>query len=168
MGTYWYANSTSRPPLYGWFANSPNRYLPIGAQRPNITTATSQAQVQGWEFGAVRFPTSAQNPYLNIGSFAYPAAFTVGNIVRDTFLGPGLSWTQLSLAKWWHVKERLRMQARLDANNFPIKQPQFVNPNATFDANNPAAFGKISGTRGSFSDIGTTNASLQIVLKVSF
>ena len=106
------------------FANSPNRYLPTGAQRPNILTTTQEAQVQGWEFGAVRFPTSAQNPYLNRSSFAYPAAFTVGNLGRTTFIGPGINWTQLSIAKWWHVKESLRLQLRLDANNFPIKQPQ--------------------------------------------
>lgn len=150
------------------FANSPNKYLPTGAQRPNILTTTQQAQVQNWEFGAVRFPTSAQNPYLNIGSFAYPAAYNVGTLGRTTFIGPGMNWTQLSIAKWWHIRERARFQLRLDANNFPIKQPQFNNPNATFDNNNPLAFGKIGGTRGAFSDIGTSNSNLQIVMKVQF
>ena len=150
------------------FSNSPNRYLPTGASRPNILTTTQEAQVQGWEFGAVRFPTSAQNPYLNIGSFAYPAAFTVGTLGRTTFIGPGINWTQLSIAKWWSIRERARVQLRLDANNFPIKQPQFSNPNATFDNNNRAAFGKIGGTRGAFSDIGTANSNLQLVMKVQF
>ena len=150
------------------YSNSPNRYLPTGAQRPDILTTTQQAQVQGWEFGAVRFPTSAQNPYLNVGSFKYPAAFTVGSLGRTTFIGPGMNWTQLSLAKWWQFRERVRFQVRLDANNFPIKQPQFNNPNATFDANNPAAFGKIGGTRGAFSDIGTSNSNFQIIGKIQF
>jgi hypothetical protein len=57
---------------------------------------------------------------------------------------------------------------RLDANNFPIKQPQYNNPNSTFDSNNPAAFGKIGGTRGAFSDIGTSNSNLQMVVKIQF
>ena len=63
------------------------------AQRPDIVTTYDQAQVQDWEMGPNRFPTSAQNPYLNFSSFAYPAAFNVGNLGRNTFIGPGLNST---------------------------------------------------------------------------
>ena len=38
-----------------------------------------------WGIGPNRFPTSAQVPYLNIGSFAYPAAFTPGTLGRNAF-----------------------------------------------------------------------------------
>lgn len=92
----------------------------------------------------------------------------VGSLGRTTFIGPGMNWTQLSLAKWWNFRERSRFQVRLDANNFPIKQPQFNNPNATFDCHNQAAFGKIGGTRGAFSDIGTTDSNFQIIGKIQF
>lgn len=149
------------------FAGSPNRYLP-STLRPNIVTTHQEAQVQGWEPGANRFPTSAQNPYLNFNSFAYPEAFTPGNLGRNVFIGPGLNWTQLSMAKWWTVKERFRFQLRMDANNFPIKQPQFSNPNSSFNANSPQNFGRMTGTRGAFSDVGTANSNLLIVGKFQF
>ena len=160
----------SRPayPFTVGYANNPNRQLPTGAQRPNILTTTQQAVVQDWQLGPNRFPTSAQNPMLNFSSFAFPAAYTVGTLGRTTFIGPGIDWTQLSLAKSWQFRERARFMLRLDANNFPIKQPQYNNPNSTFDANNPAAFGKIGGTRGAFSDIGTSNSNLQMVVKIQF
>ena len=50
------------------------------------------------------------NPYLNFNSFAYPAAFTPGTLGRNTFEGPGMNWTQISLSKWWRVRERARFQ----------------------------------------------------------
>ena len=60
------------------YSNSPNRYLPTGAQRPDIITTHDEAVAKDWEIGPNRFPTAAQNPYTNFNSFAYPAAFTVG------------------------------------------------------------------------------------------
>lgn len=164
----WTQTLQSGLPFTVGYSGSPNRYLPTGAQRPNIVTTFDQAQVQNWDIGANRFPTSAQNPYLNFGSFAYPASFTVGNLGRDTFIGPGLNWTQLSLAKSWTFRERFRFQLRLDANNFPIKQPQFANPSATYNINSPGSFGRMTGTRGAFSDIGTTNANMLVIGKVQF
>lgn len=74
--------------------------------------------------GENRFPTQAQNWYLNLNSFAYPDAYTVGNLGLNTFIGPGLNWTQLSLAKIYTIRERVRLHLRVDANNFPFKQPQ--------------------------------------------
>jgi hypothetical protein len=157
----------SGPPFTVGFGGSPNRYLP-GESRPNIVTSTADAQVSNWELGPNRFPTSAQNPYLNFGSFAYPPAFTAGTLGRNTFEAPGLNWTQISIAKWWVLKERYKFQLRLDANN-PLKQPQFANPNGTYNANNPGAFARIgTGTRGSFSDIGTSNANMLIIGRFEF
>jgi hypothetical protein len=164
----WTQTLQSGLPFTAGYANSPNRYLPTGSQRPNLLTTTQQAQVQNWNIGANRFPTAAQNRYLNFASFDYPAAFTAGTLGRDTFIGPGLNWTQLSLAKAWTVRERFRFQLRMDANNFPFKQPQFANPNATFDKSNPGPFARFTSTRGAFSDIGTANSNLLLVLKASF
>jgi hypothetical protein len=81
-----------------------------------------------------------------------------------------LSWTQLSLAKTWSIRERLRLQLRLDANNFPFKQAQFSNPNPgnSYNVNSPGAFGRMTATRGSFSDVGTANSNMLLVLKAMF
>ncbi len=164
----WTQTLQSGPPFNLTFAGSPNRYLP-GESRPNILTTHQQAEVADWTLGPNRFPTSAQNPYLNTTSFGYPAPFTVGTLGRNVFEAPGLNWTQLSLAKWWSVNERVRLQLRVDANNFPIKQPQFSNPSNSFNANAPGAFARIgTGTRGSFSDVGTSNANILLVLKAQF
>ena len=149
-------------------AGSPNQYL-AGEQRPNNLTTHQQALVSDWAIGANRFPTQAQNPYLNAASFAYPAPFTAGTLGRNTFEGPGLNWTQLSLAKWWALKERFKFQLRLDANNFfPKKQPQFANPASSFNQNALAAFGRVTGTVGSFSGVGTANSHVLIVGKFQF
>ena len=164
----WTQTLQSGPPFTVGFAGSSNRFLP-GESRPNILTTHQQAEVSNWTLGASRFPTSAQNPYLNSSSFGYPAPFTAGTLGRNTFEAPGLNWTQLSLAKWWQIKERLRLQLRMDANNFPFKQPQFAVPGNSYNTNALAGFGRIgTGTRGSFSDVGTANSNLLLVLKAQF
>src|SRR5262249_23715780 len=90
----WTQTFQSGQPFTVGFGGSPNRYL-NGEARPNILTTNEEALVKNWDIGANRFPTSAQNPYLNFNSFAYPAAFTPGTLGRNTFEGPGLTWTQL-------------------------------------------------------------------------
>jgi hypothetical protein len=163
----WTQTFQSGQPFTVNFAGSPNRYLP-GESRPNIVTTVEQAYVPDWDIGANRFPTSAQNPYLKIDSFAYPAAFTAGTLGRNTFEGPGLTWTQLSLAKQWEVKERVKFQIRLDGNNFPFSQPNFANPGSSYNLTNASAFGRGPGTRGSFSDVGTANPHMLLVGRISF
>jgi hypothetical protein len=149
------------------YSGSPNRYLP-GGSRPNILTTVEDAQVSDWTLGPNRFPTQAQNPYLKYEAFAYPAAFSVGSLGRNTFEGPGLLWTQLSLAKWWKIRERARFELRLDGNNFPFMQPNFGNPNSTYNVNSANTFGRGPGGRGSFSDVGTANGHMLIVGRFQF
>jgi hypothetical protein len=126
------------------------------------------AYTPDWTLGPNRFPTAAQNPYLNVDAFRYPAAFTVGSLGRNTFEGPGMNWTQLSLAKWWQIHERVRFQLRLDCNNFPFKQPNFGNPGSTYNVNSASTFAKGPGTRGSFSDVGTGNGHMLVVARLQF
>jgi hypothetical protein len=149
------------------FTGSPYQYLP-GNSRPNIVTTMSQAQVQGWDIGPNRFPTSAQNPYLNFSSFAYPAAFTAGSLGRNTFEGPGLNWMQVSMAKWWTVKERYRFELRFDGYNWPIEQPQYANPNAAYSLNSPGTFGRITGVQGSFSAAGAGRPNMWVIGRFEF
>jgi len=149
------------------FTGSPYQYLP-GNSRPNIVTTMAQAQVQGWDIGPNRFPTSAQNPYLNFSSFAYPAAFTPGSLGRNTFEGPGLNWMQVSMAKWWTVKERYRFELRFDGYNWPLEQPQYANPNAAYSLNSPGTFGRITGVQGSFSAAGAGRPNMWVIGRFEF
>jgi hypothetical protein len=161
----WIQTIQSGPPINITFAGSPDRYLP-GASRPNQILPDEQARVPNWDIGPHRFPITAQNRYLNIDAFQYPAAYEPGTLGRNTFTAPGIIWPQASLSKEWPIKERARFILRWDINN-PLKYPNFDVPNTAFNTRNPGNFGRFSGTRGSFSDIGSRLNSL-IVLRVEW
>jgi hypothetical protein len=107
----WTETLESGLPTSVTFAGSPLRYLP-GASRPNALVPIEQAVVSNWTIGPNRFPTSAQNPYLNIASFAYPAAFTPGTLGRNVFESPGMNWMQFALGKSCARQELVRAGAR--------------------------------------------------------
>jgi hypothetical protein len=135
------------------FAGSPNKYLP-GLSRPDIVASSfDQALVQPWNIGPNRFPTTAENKYLNVAAFAYPAAYTPGNLGRNTFRGPFLYWSQTSLAKEVPIKERLRFTMKVNISNV-FNRPEFSSPSSTFNTSNQEAFGTFTGTVGAFAGIG--------------
>ena len=148
------------PPITVTFAGAPataaganpSVWLPM-QQRPNQILPNDQAVVQNWTIGPNRLPTAAQNPYLNPAAFAYPAPFTAGTLGRNTLTGPGIVWAQASLSKTWKVGERLRFTARWDCNN-PYKHINLGDPNRTYNSAALSTFGRFTGTRGSFSDVG--------------
>jgi hypothetical protein len=137
-------------------------------------------KLQHVDIGINRFPFSAQNRYLDYTGFAYPDSFQPGTLGRDTLQAPGLVWMQASLAKEWKIYERLKASLRFDANN-PYKYHDFNPPDSTFNITNrtsvcpaaltapcPASFGTFSGTRGSFSDIGTGRWHGIMVFRLEF
>jgi len=136
------------------FAGSPLNYLPGVGNRPNQILPDDQVKLEHVDIGPNRFPFSAQNRYLNINGFAYPAAYTIGTLGRNTLEAPGIIWPQTSIQKTWMVRERLRLTVRGDVNNI-YKYHNFNPPNSTFNKTDPSGFGTFNGTRGSFSDIGT-------------
>ena len=157
----------SGPPFTVTFSGSPNQYLP-GASRPNIVTTFSQAEVPGWKVGANRFPASAQNPYLNMSSFAYPAAFTAGDLGRNTFSGPGLNWMQVSLSKWWTVKEHYRFELRYDGYNWPLEQPEYAPPSSVYNTGSPGTFARMTAVQGSYSGIGAGRPNMWLIGRMEF
>ena len=58
------------------------------------------------------------------------------------------------MSKTWALKERVRFQIRMDLNN-PYKHINFSDPNRVFNVANLSTFGRFTGTRGSFSDVGS-------------
>jgi hypothetical protein len=143
----------SGPPLTVTFAGSPYRYLP-GSRRPIQTLTNDQAKTPDWDIGPNRFPTSAQNPYLNHGAYDYPAAYQAGTLGRNTISAPGIIWAQGSLSKQFAIFERAKFILRWDVNNI-FKNPGFSPPNSSWDVRNPATFGRITGTRANFDTIGS-------------
>jgi len=148
----WIQTTQSGPPFTVSFAGSPNRYLP-GSARPIQILPNNQAQTQNWAIGPHRFPTSAQNPYLNIAAFQYPGPYQPGTLGRNTLTAPGVMYPQASLSKAWSLWERGKFFLRWDVNNV-FKSPNFALPNSTYDVRNPGVFGRFTDTRGGFSDIG--------------
>ena len=142
----------SGPPITVNFSNPNGVYLP-GQLRPNQIAPNNQAVTQNWDIGANRFPTTAQNRYLNPEAFAYPANFTAGSLGRNTLESPGMIWMQTSLSKEFPIYERLKFIIRWDMNN-PYKRNNFGDPNRTYNVNNQGPFGRFGGDRGSFGDIG--------------
>lgn len=149
----WIQTFQTGPPFTVTFAGSPNRYLP-GASRPIQIKPNHEAKLAHVDIGPHRFPFSAQNRYLKLDAFRYPDNFQPGTLGRNTLEAPGIVWAQASLAKVFPIKERLQFHLRFDVNNV-YKYHNFNPPNAVYNATNPANFGTFTGTRGSFSDIGT-------------
>ncbi len=169
---------TGQPVTIG-FSGSPNVYLP-GASRPIQLKPNDEVKLAHVDLGPNRFPFSAQNRYFDYTGFAYPASFQPGTLGRNTLQAPGVVWMQASLAKEWKIYERFKASLRFDANN-PYKYHSFNPPDTTFNISNrttvcpgtltapcPASFGTFSGTRGSFSDIGTGRWHGIMVFRVEF
>lgn len=153
------------------YSGSPNKELPGGGSaRPNILTPTiAGGLTPHWDgVGPNRFPQTAQIPYLQFSSFGYPAAFSVGNLGRDTYEAPGMDWTQFSVSKWWSIHERVRFQVRLDGQNLPFKQPQWGTPNGSYNANSATLFGTEAGPINVFNRIGTGEANWTLVGRFEF
>jgi hypothetical protein len=152
--TVTFAGAPSTPYAPG----QPYVWLPM-QQRPNQILPNDQAVTSNWSIGPNRLPTSAQNPYLNPAAFAYPAPFTPGTLGRNTLTAPGLVWAQTALSKSWTLWERVKFQVRWDLNN-PYKHINFTEPNRAYNAATLNTFGRMTGTRGSFSDVGSRTHSV--------
>jgi hypothetical protein len=132
------------------------------------------------------------NPWFNTSAFAPPpcqsatpttacptgaadqvggAAQQVGNVGRNSLIGPGFFNLNSALAKTTKFGERVAMQLRLETVN-TTNTPQFANPNTTCCTANNANFGTITSTLSSGS--GSVNAgtgaprSVQLAVKFTF
>ncbi len=88
----------------------------------------------------------------------------VGNLGRDTLVGPGLTSVDLSLLKNTHFGERLNTQFRAEFFNV-LNHSNFTTPNAiVYSALNAAT----SSTAGVITATATSSRQIQFGLKVSF
>jgi len=136
-------------PLTMSFDGSPNNYYPTfaGNRRPNVV-GTPSIRDGFRDTGGDRFNVQNINSVFSGGqngldNFAYPAAFTVGNLGRNTFTGLPLLWSQISAQKNFQITEKVRAQLRWDFQN-ALKTYNFNPPTTTVDFRNPRTFGKVS------------------------
>jgi hypothetical protein len=142
----WIQAFQSGNPMTFTFAGSPNNYFPtfVGDRRPDIVSPPRI--VDNWrDFGDNRFDVAAMMPIIDIGHFAYPAAFTAGNAGRNTLTGTPLIWTTLSVQKDLQMSATTRVQLRVDYNN-PFKTWNFNPPSTVVNLTTPDTFGKITST----------------------
>ena len=75
---------------------------------------------------------------------------------------------QVSLAKWWTIKERYRFQLRFDGYNWPLEMPQYANPSSVYNLNSPGTFARITGVQGSFSAAGAGRPNMWVIGRFEF
>lgn len=99
------------------------------------------------------------------------AAQQVGNVGRNSMIGPGFFNINGAVSKTMQFTERVGIQLRLETVN-ATNTPQFGNPNGGCCTSNNANFGFVTGTLGSGSgsiNSGTGGArSVQIAAKLTF
>jgi hypothetical protein len=148
----WIQTFQSGTPVTFSVAGSPNRYLPTVGVRPSLTGTYDDIKVDDWEIGD-RFNNNLKNPMWNINAFAYPAPYTTGTAGRNIIDGPGLIWSQASIAKVLRFGEKVNLDLRFDVNNV-FKRPNFSNPNAAANLTSPGLFGKPTATVGGWCCLG--------------
>jgi hypothetical protein len=148
----WIQTFQSGLPVTFSVAGSPNRYLPTVGVRPVLLREHDQIAFDDWHIGD-RFNNNLKNPMWDINAFAYPAAYTVGTAGRNIIEGPGLNWSQVSVAKVVRFAEKVNLDLRFDINNV-FKQPNFINPSAAVNLTSPGLFGKPTATQGGWCCLG--------------
>ncbi len=121
------------------------------SQRPNILG--DPVQLPGWR-GNVKGET-----FFDINLFEAPGEGAFGSAPSSICCGPGLANVDMSVHKWFDLRESLRMQFRADFYNLP-NHPQFANPE---ERRGRGGFGRISGTLR-----GTGGRVSQLSLRLEF
>ncbi|PWU05945.1 MAG: hypothetical protein C5B51_13370 [Terriglobia bacterium] len=124
-----------------------NRGYSAPVDRPNSTGVNAA------------FPKDQQtaNGYFNTAAFARVTPGTLGNVGRNTLIGPGIVNLDSSLFKSFRVREQQQVQFRFETFNLP-NHPNFGLPDVSLTS---ATFGKIRTTN-------TNMRSIQFGLKYLF
>jgi hypothetical protein len=128
----------------------------IGSDRPSMAPGrTHESAVLG-----------SPDQYLDPSAFVLQPAGTLGNLGRNTFIGPNLRTFDLSGMKNWRINERANLQFRLEAFNL-FNRANFGPPNLLAfagtrdDEPTLPGFGRIRNTV-------TSSRQIQFGLRLSF
>ncbi len=115
----------------------------VGVCRPNRGSGSFPLGVKRDSSGFLTWFTPI--PTMGVGGsggeFARPAAGTLGNIGLDSFRGPHLFTSNLSLAKNFRITERYKAEFRMDANNIfnhPVMGFNYTQGNSCIDCGGDA------------------------------
>jgi len=104
------------------------------------------------------------NQYFNPTAFIQPLPGTYGNVGRNVLQGPGLATTDFSLARKFHLSEKVGLQFRAEFFNL-LNRANLNTPNPVVYT---AATGGPSPTAGVITSTATTSRQIQFGLKLMF
>jgi hypothetical protein len=156
-----FANSPLLPrlALHGWEISSGARFLsgnPLAVGMQTDTAGIGRTVRAQWT-GSVNQPRTMQQ-WFDPTAFSAPAPLTFGNSPVDAVWGPGsISW-DLAMFRNFPLREKLRLQARLEAYNV-LNHFNLNNPNTAFGQ---ATFGQVTSKSNS------SPRNLQLGLRLTF
>ena len=83
--------------------------------------------------------------YFNLAAFAYPAAGTYGDHVRNSIEGPGFWSVDLALSRLIRLPSEQTLEVRMESFNL-LNHMNWANPTTNYDSRN---FGRITAINGS-------------------
>lgn len=137
----------------------------VGVCRPNSASGSFSLGVKRDANGFLTWFTPVTELATNGatgGVFARPAAGTLGNIGFDSFRGPHLFTSDMSLAKEFSITERYHAEFRMDAYNV------FNHPVMGFNANQGNTCIDCGGDAGRISNIEADTAMRQLQFGLRF
>jgi hypothetical protein len=114
------------------------------------------------------WPEQFQNPYYNINAFAYPTAYSQGNVGTDAAVDGPVWWPQYSLAKTVAYRERYRLTVRMDADMLFPEFSTMDSANSAANITSPSLFGKTAPQGYGFSTYGSLNGTYVGSLRLEF
>ncbi|HYW41909.1 MAG TPA: TonB-dependent receptor [Bryobacteraceae bacterium] len=163
-GTYTpsvFANSPLLPRLvlHGWELSTGARLLsgnPLSVSMQTDTAGIGRTVRAQWS-GSVSEPQT-MHEWFDPTAFSAPAPLTFGNSPVGAIWGPGSVNWDLAMFRNFPIREKVRLQARLEAYNV-LNHFNLNNPNTTFGQ---ATFGQVTSKSNS------TPRNLQLGLRITF
>jgi hypothetical protein len=141
-------------PLNITFSNS-SLNTPLVNNRPNLACTCTPAV-----YGNV----GPRIQWFEATAFAAPPVNTIGNVGRNILAGPGVINLDASLARTFSIRERYKLQFRMDSFNFS-NTPHYDNPNTTFGS---STFGQVTTAGGNYGNGHGDPRQFEVSLKLSY
>jgi hypothetical protein len=97
--------------------------------------------------------------WFDVSAYATPAPYSFGNAPRNSIEGPGLQLLDLYLKKTFRIRDRHRLELRIEAFN-ALNHPNFGQPNPAVDAG--------EGSAGVITHLATPMRQIQFGARFSF
>jgi Carboxypeptidase regulatory-like domain len=136
----------------------------LTGDRPNFVAGCSPYQISSGV--RAQLLQAKLVPWFNPACFAVQAANTLGNVSRDSLIGPGLLDLDFSIIKQTRITEKLNSEFRAEFFNILNRTNLGQPAGAVFAGTGAAPF--FSGTAGVIGSTATTSRQIQFALKLLF